>query len=52
MVQPSHVEPVGPIEEIPDHQSITREIRRTLEANRMVDGVHIRLTLTRGPKIT
>jgi branched-chain amino acid aminotransferase len=38
--------------EIPDHEAITREIRRTLAANGMTDGVHIRLTLTRGIKIT
>jgi len=37
---------------IPSHEEITREIRRTLEANRMTDGVHIRLTLTRGVKYT
>jgi branched-chain amino acid aminotransferase len=37
---------------IPSHEEITREIRRTLEANQMRDGVHIRLTLTRGVKIT
>ncbi len=39
-------------ESIPTHEEITTEIRRTLEANNMVDGVHIRLTLTRGVKIT
>ena len=38
--------------EIPDHTTIIEEIRRTLEANNMFDGVHIRLTLTRGVKIT
>ncbi len=38
--------------QIPDHAAITAEIRRTLEANGMKDGVHIRLTLTRGVKIT
>ena len=38
--------------EIPSHDSITQEIRRTLAANAMRDGVHIRLTLTRGVKIT
>jgi branched-chain amino acid aminotransferase len=38
--------------EIPDHDALRREISRTLEANRMIDGVHIRLTLTRGVKIT
>ena len=37
---------------IPSHESITTEIRRTLDANRMYDGVHIRLTLTRGVKVT
>jgi branched-chain amino acid aminotransferase len=37
---------------IPSHAEITQEIRRTLEANGMFDGVHIRLTLTRGVKIT
>src|ERR1700752_4261270 len=30
--------------EIPTHEAITQEIRRTLAANNMVDGVHIRLT--------
>ena len=38
--------------EIPTHDSIIEEVRRTLEANRMDDGVHLRLTLTRGVKIT
>jgi branched-chain amino acid aminotransferase len=38
--------------EIPTHDEITREISRTLAANRMRDEVHIRLTLTRGVKIT
>src|SRR5436305_5083091 len=38
--------------EIPSHEQIIAEIRRTLEANGMRDGVHIRLTLTRGVKIT
>src|SRR5437879_7176564 len=33
--------------DIPTHEAITEEIRRTLAANRMRDGVHIRLTLTR-----
>jgi branched-chain amino acid aminotransferase len=37
---------------IPSHETITQEIRRTLAANGMRDGVHIRLTLTRGVKIT
>ena len=38
--------------EIPAHGEMIREIRRTLEANSMFDGVHIRLTLTRGVKVT
>jgi branched-chain amino acid aminotransferase len=38
--------------EIPSHQTLTTEIRKTLAANQMTDGVHIRLTLTRGVKIT
>ncbi len=38
--------------EIPPHDAIIEQIRRTLEANRMRDGVHIRVTLTRGQKIT
>jgi branched-chain amino acid aminotransferase len=37
---------------IPENEAIVKEIRRTLEANQMIDGVHIRLTLTRGVKIT
>lgn len=38
--------------QIPSHGEITEQIRRTLAANDMRDGVHIRLTLTRGVKIT
>jgi branched-chain amino acid aminotransferase len=38
--------------QIPSVDEITSEIRRTLQANSMTDGVHIRLTLTRGVKIT
>lgn len=38
--------------EIPDNETIINELRRTLEANNMRDQVHIRLTLTRGEKIT
>ena len=38
--------------DIPTADAITTEIRRTLAANAMIDGVHIRLTLTRGVKIT
>ena len=39
-------------EEIPPREKIIDEIKRTLSANKMRDGVHIRLTLTRGVKIT
>jgi branched-chain amino acid aminotransferase len=39
-------------DQIPSDAEITTEIKRTLEANGMRDGVHIRLTLTRGVKIT
>src|SRR5438270_5057389 len=38
--------------EIPAEENVIDEIRRTLAANKMRDGVHIRLTLTRGVKIT
>jgi branched-chain amino acid aminotransferase len=38
--------------DIPTHEKITQEIRRTLAANAMRHGVHIRLTLTRGVKYT
>jgi len=37
---------------IPPREKIIEEIKRTLAANEMQDGVHIRLTLTRGVKIT
>ena len=39
-------------EHVPSDAEITAEIRRTLAANEMTDNVHIRLTLTRGVKIT
>jgi branched-chain amino acid aminotransferase len=39
-------------EAIPPAEEITEQIRRTVAANGMRDGVHIRLTLTRGVKIT
>jgi branched-chain amino acid aminotransferase len=39
-------------ESIPSNEQIIGEIKRTLEANNMTDGVHIRLTLTRGVKVT
>jgi len=38
--------------QIPSHTEIKEQISRTLAANNMTDGVHIRLTLTRGVKIT
>ena len=38
--------------EIPPREKIIDEIKRTLAANKMRDGAHIRLTLTRGVKIT
>jgi branched-chain amino acid aminotransferase len=37
---------------VPTDDTIIREIRHTLNANGMRDGVHIRLTLTRGVKVT
>src|SRR6188474_2445248 len=37
---------------IPPRAEIIGQIRRTLEANAMFDGVHVRLTLTRGVKVT
>jgi len=37
---------------IPDNATIRNAIKETLKANKMHDGVHIRLTLTRGEKIT
>src|SRR5881394_3766655 len=39
-------------QQIPTHEQIITEIKRTLAANQMFDEVHIRLTLTRGVKIT
>jgi branched-chain amino acid aminotransferase len=38
--------------EIPPREKIIDEIKRTLAANKMRDGAHIRLTLTRGVKTT
>jgi len=38
--------------EIPPREKIVEEIKRTLAANRMTNGVQIRLTLTRGVKVT
>jgi branched-chain amino acid aminotransferase len=37
---------------VPDRDAIVAAIRETLAANGMRDGVHVRLTLTRGVKIT
>jgi len=38
--------------DIPSDAEIIAEIRRTLAANQMTDNVHIRLTMTRGVKVT
>jgi branched-chain amino acid aminotransferase len=38
--------------DIPSNEELVNELRKTLEANNMHDGVHIRLTLTRGVKQT
>ncbi|MFG0242583.1 MAG: aminotransferase class IV [Phycisphaerales bacterium JB054] len=38
--------------EIPSNDHMTEEIKKTLTANNMRDAAHIRLTLTRGVKIT
>ena len=38
--------------EIPSADAIVEEIKRTLAANEMTDGVHVRLTLSRGEKVT
>ena len=38
--------------DVPAKQDLVTEIKRTLAANGMMDAVHIRLTLTRGVKIT
>jgi branched-chain amino acid aminotransferase len=38
--------------QVPSDEEIVAEIRRTLSANNMTDNVHIRLTLTRGVKVT
>ncbi len=39
-------------EAVPPDEEITEQVRQTLLANGMTDNVHIRLTLTRGEKIT
>ena len=38
--------------EIPPRENIIEQIKRTFAANKMRDGVHVRLTLSRGIKIT
>ncbi|MBT8144751.1 MAG: aminotransferase class IV [Gammaproteobacteria bacterium] len=38
--------------DVPDRDHLVNELRRTLEANEMYDGCHVRLTLTRGVKYT
>ncbi len=38
--------------EIPTKEYLRQEIFKTLQANNMYDGAHIRLTLTRGKKVT
>jgi branched-chain amino acid aminotransferase len=38
--------------EVPPREKMIEEIKRTLAANKMQDNVHIRLTVTRGVKIT
>jgi branched-chain amino acid aminotransferase len=38
--------------QIPSRDELVDEIRKTIAANNMTDGVHIRITLTRGVKIT
>src|SRR5438045_1876687 len=40
------------IVDLPPREKIIEELKRTFTANKMRDGVHIRLTLTRGVKIT
>ncbi|MFP6764201.1 MAG: aminotransferase class IV, partial [Planctomycetaceae bacterium] len=37
---------------IPDQSELITEIKNTMSGNGMTDGVHIRLTLTRGVKVT
>src|SRR6202047_2254932 len=40
------------IVDLPPREKISEELKRTLAANKMRDGVHIRVTLSRGVKIT
>ena len=39
-------------EAVPSDEDITEHVKQTLRANGMTDNVHVRLTLTRGEKIT
>ena len=39
-------------DQFPSHEQIIEQIKRTLAANKMRDNAHIRLTLTRGVKLT
>lgn len=39
-------------DKVPDKTHIRSALFKTLEANKMKDGVHVRLTLTRGEKVT
>ena len=39
-------------QQVPSNKELTEQIRHTLKANKMSDSVHIRLTLSRGVKIT
>jgi branched-chain amino acid aminotransferase group I len=39
-------------EGVPDREEVRRAVIDTLTANGMYDGAHVRLTLTRGPKVT
>ena len=39
-------------EGIPSREEVVEAIQKTLKANKMTDGVHIRLTLSRGKKVT
>ena len=39
-------------DQIPSAEEMTEQVRRTIAANGMRDGVHIRLTLSRGIKVT
>src|SRR5437868_11429454 len=40
------------IVDLPPREKIVDELKRTLAANKMRDGVHVRLTISRGVKIT